>query len=84
MQLCLTERASRFGLRSGQVVVTLAESADARRRSGRVGDRSHAGSAREPSSSTDRNEVVYAHALHHETKLARLGEFQRVTPVAHL
>ena len=28
MQLCLTERASRFGLRSGQVVVTLAESAE--------------------------------------------------------
>ena len=43
MQLCLTERASRFGLRSGQVVVALAESADARRRSGRVGDCSHAG-----------------------------------------
>ena len=73
MQLCLTERASRFGLRSGQVVVALAESADARRRSGRVGDRSHAGSAREPSSSTDRNEVVHAHALHDEKPARAVG-----------
>jgi hypothetical protein len=30
-------------LRSRQVIEALAESADARRRSGRVGDRSHAG-----------------------------------------
>ena len=73
MQLCLTERASRFGLRSGQVVVALAGSADARRRSGRVGDRSHAGSAREPSSSTDRNEVVHAHALHDEKPARAVG-----------
>jgi hypothetical protein len=67
------ERASRFGLRSGQVVVTLADSAHARRRSGRVGDRSHAGSAREPSSSTDRNEVVHAHALHDEKPARAVG-----------
>ena len=46
MQLCLTERASRFGLRSGQVVVALAESADAGRRSGRMGDHLARGAAR--------------------------------------
>src|SRR5215813_9253320 len=34
--LRLTERASRFGLRSRQVIEALAESADARRRSGRL------------------------------------------------
>jgi hypothetical protein len=38
-----------------------------------VGDRSHAGSAREPSSSTDRNEVVHAHALHDEKPARAVG-----------